>query len=191
MALANSARSLREELLGRVVDRGLNDLWRDLFARLAPRERFLPRLRLERGGRDSGTSIVFDTVNEEGDPFGSPGEMLSAGNLNSAALSLFLGVNLAVEQPVPWLVLDDPVQSMDDLHVTHFAALLRTMGRSHGRQVVVAVHDEALFEYLCLELTPVEAGESLSTVRLSRGSDGLTRADAELKGWRPESAQIA
>jgi ABC-type hemin transport system ATPase subunit len=62
--------------------------------------------------------------------------MLSQGNLNTAALTLFLALNLSVLSQLPWLVLDDPVQSMDDVHIAQFAALLRTfstMTRSLAR----------------------------------------------------------
>jgi ABC-type molybdenum transport system ATPase subunit/photorepair protein PhrA len=34
-------------------------------------------------------------------------------------------------------ILDDPVQSMDDVHIAHFAALLRTLSKEHGRQVMI------------------------------------------------------
>lgn len=45
-----------------------------------------------------------------------PQMMLSAGNLNTAALSLFLALHLAVQPVVPCLVFDDPVQAMDEVH---------------------------------------------------------------------------
>ena len=48
--------------------------------------------------------------------------MLSAGNLNTAALTLFLALHLSVEPRFPWLVLDDPVQTMDEVHIAQFAA---------------------------------------------------------------------
>lgn len=43
---------------------------------------------------------------------------------------------------------------MDDVNVTHFAALLRTLSKEQGRQIIIAVHDRQLFEYLKLELSP-------------------------------------
>jgi exonuclease SbcC len=75
-----------------------------------------------------------------------PVPMLSAGNLNTAALTLFLSLHLSVPRTPPWLILDDPVQSMDDVHIAHLAALLRTLSKEHKRQVVIAVHDRQLFE---------------------------------------------
>jgi len=49
--------------------------------------------------------------------------MLSAGNLNTAALTLFLH-STCLYDDLPWLVIDDPVQSMDEVHIAQFAALL-------------------------------------------------------------------
>ena len=95
--------------------------------------------------------------------------MLSAGNLNTAALTLFIALHLSVPEELPWLILDDPVQSMDDIHIAQFAALLRTLSKEHKRQVVIAVHDRQLFEYLRLELSPAFPDDSLLTLELSRG----------------------
>lgn len=96
--------------------------------------------------------------------------MLSAGNLNTAALTLFTALHLSVPRELPWLILDDPVQSMDDVHISHFAALLRTLSKEHGRQIMIAVHDRQLFEYLKLELSPAFPEDSLLTLELSRGA---------------------
>jgi DNA repair protein SbcC/Rad50 len=69
---------------------------------------------------------------------GTPGSMLSSGNLNTAALTLFLALHFSVSSRLPWLVLDDPVQSMDEVHIAQFAALIRnpfenTWSKSHHR----------------------------------------------------------
>src|ERR1700710_2686534 len=95
--------------------------------------------------------------------------MLSAGNLNTAALTLFIALHLSVPKELPWLILDDPVQSMDDVHIGHFAALLRTLSEEHGREFVIAVHDRQLFEYFKLDLSPAFPEVSLLTLELSLG----------------------
>jgi exonuclease SbcC len=110
------------------------------------------------------------TTHRSGGSGGTPGAMLSAGNLNTAALTLFIALHLTVAPQLPWLILDDPVQSMDDVHVAHFAALLRTLSKGQKRQVIVAVHDRQLFEYLRLELSPAFQDDSLLTVELSRSA---------------------
>ena len=114
--------------------------------------------------------------------------MLSAGNLNTAALTLFIALHLTVSDQLPWLILDDPVQSMDDVHISHFAALLRTLSKEHRRQIVIAVHDRQLFEYLKLELSPAFEGDSLRTLELSRGPTTDTFCFPDRRGFRQETA---
>jgi exonuclease SbcC len=160
---------VRSEIIRRVFNNQLNRVWRDLFIRLAPAEPFVPAFRIpEAETRQLQPKLITvdrDT-NEQG---GTPGAMLSAGNLNTAALTLFIALHLSVPQILPWLILDDPVQSMDDVHIAHFAALLRTLAKEHGRQVILAVHDRQLFEYLKLELSPAFPEDSLVTLELIRG----------------------
>jgi exonuclease SbcC len=55
------------------------------------------------------------------------------------------------------------VQSMDEVHISQFAALLRTLSKEHGRQVFTAVHDRLLFDYLSLKLSPAFIGDELSS----------------------------
>ena len=103
--------------------------------------------------------------------------------VNTAALTLFIALHLAVEPRLPWLILDDPVQSMDDVHISNFAALLRTLSKEHDRQVLIAVHDRALFDYLSLELSPAFAGDELITVELDRSAEGRTRYETKRAGY--------
>ena len=113
--------------------------------------------------------------------------MLSAGNLNTAALSLFLALHLAMQPVVPCLVFDDPVQAMDEVHVAQFAGLIRILAKQHDRQVVIAVHERELFDYLTLELSPAYEGDELITIELGeRAADedeGITR-----HRWTPDPA---
>ena len=119
---------------------------------------------------------------------GSPGAMLSAGNLNTAALTLFLALHLSVDPRLPWLLLDDPVQSMDEVHIQQFAALLRTLAKEHGRRIVIAVHERALFEYLSLELSAAQPDDVLVTVELNRSHDGATVVRPSLLRYVPDRA---
>jgi exonuclease SbcC len=114
--------------------------------------------------------------------------MLSAGNLNTAALTLFLALHLIVAPKIPWLLIDDPVQSMDEVHISQFAALLRTLSKQHGRQIIIAVHEKPLFDYLALELSPSFAGDRLITAQLGRSSDGMTTLDWEVATFAEDKA---
>lgn len=162
-----TAEAKKVDVISTVFTEGLNRTWRSLFVRLAPDEPYVPSFRVPPKGRKLA-QIELETVHRDGSPAGAPGAMLSSGNLNTAALTLFLALNLSVPRRLPWLLLDDPIQSMDEVHVSQFAALIRSLVRDHGRQVVLAVHERSLFDYLSLELAPARRGATLSTVSLSR-----------------------
>jgi exonuclease SbcC len=179
------AEAARIRIVRQVFNSSLNRLWRDLFVRLAPDEPFVPFFDVPETAR---VVASLETVHRDGDRFGSPDVMLSAGNLNTAALTLFLALHLSVEQRLPWLLLDDPVQSMDEVHVAQFAALLRTVAHEHARRIVIAVHERPLFDYLALELSPGRAAESLVTVELSRSQEGTTLVQPQ---YRPFDEDIA
>src|SRR5947209_16739835 len=103
--------------------------------------------------------------------------MMITRHLNTAALTLFFALHFSVDQRMPSLLLDYPVQSMDEVHVAQFAALLRTLAREHARRIVIAVHERPLFDYLALELSPGRQSENLITVELSRSQEGTTLAE--------------
>jgi exonuclease SbcC len=177
-AVASAARSVRTSIVRRVFNEGLNDLWRDLFVRLAPTEPYIPAFRLSETAQ--GVVAQLETRHRSGATGGTPGSMLSAGNLNTAALTLFLALHLSVEAKLPWLVLDDPVQSMDEVHIAQFAALLRTLSKDNGRKIVIAVHERSLFDYLALELSPAFPEDRLITVELTTSADSNTIATSKI-----------
>ncbi|WP_314645684.1 AAA family ATPase [uncultured Microbacterium sp.] len=181
-----AATKARANIVHRVFTESLNDVWKAVFTRLAPNEGFIPSF-----GVPSATKKTFDinlqTTHRNGEAGGPPQMMLSAGNLNTAALSLFLALHLAVDPVVPCLVFDDPVQAMDEVHVAQFAALIRLLAKQNGRQIIIAVHERELFDYLALELSPAFDGDELITIELG------ARADEEDEGitrhrWVPDVA---
>lgn len=166
-----AASSTRTAIVQRVFTQSLNDVWRDVFSRLAPAEPFVPAFGIPTATR-TALELRLETIHRAGGTAGTPSMMLSAGNLNTAALSLFIALHLAVEPKFPCLVFDDPVQSMDEVHIAQFAGLLRVLSKHHDRQVVLAVHERELFEYLALELSPAFEGDELITVELGLDSEG-------------------
>ena len=181
-----AATQARTNIVHRVFTESLNEVWKTVFTRLAPNEGFIPSF-----GIPSATKKTFDikleTTHRNGEASGPPQMMLSAGNLNTAALSLFLALHLAVEPIVPCLVFDDPVQAMDEVHVAQFAGLIRLLSKQNDRQVIIAVHERELFDYLALELSPAYEGDELITIELGE------RATEEDQGitrhlWTPDAA---
>lgn len=187
----NAVDAVRSSIIRREFNDRLNRLWRDLFVRLAPGEPFIPAFRIPDAGTQRIQPRLVTEHRDGGAAGGTPGAMLSAGNLNTAALTLFLALHLSVPETLPWLILDDPVQSMDDVHIAHLAALLRTLSKEHGRQIIIAVHDRQLFDYLKLELSPAYSGDSLLTLELARGSGQDTRCLARRYGYQEETALLA
>lgn len=190
-AVRRAVDTVRSAIIRREFNDRLNKLWRDLFVRLAPGEPFVPAFRIPEGNTQRLQPKLITEHRLGGGSGGTPGAMLSAGNLNTAALTLFIALHLSVPAELPLLILDDPVQSMDDVHIAHFAALLRTLSKEHGRQVMIAVHDRQLFEYLRLELSPSTPNDSLITLELSRGPRRDTLCSHERLTYREETALLA
>jgi exonuclease SbcC len=180
----------RSRVVGQVFNDSLNAAWRDLFVRLAPDEPFIPAFALPNATKGD-VEAKLETHYRDGSKGGNPRAMLSAGNLNTAALTLFLALHLSVKPRLPWLIIDDPVQSMDEVHISQFAALLRTLSKQHGRQVIIAVHEKPLFDYLCLELSPAFEGDRLITVELGRTANGDSVANTLVRDWKQDRAIAA
>ncbi len=72
--------------------------------------------------------------------------VMSQGELHSLALSLFIPRATLEESPFRFVVIDDPVQSMDPARVDGLARVLDTA--SKHRQLVVFTHDDRLPESL-------------------------------------------
>ncbi|WP_136616950.1 MULTISPECIES: AAA family ATPase [Mesorhizobium] len=190
LKIRDAVDAVRSSIIRREFNDRLNRLWRDLFVRLAPGEEFVPAFRIPEASTQRLQPKLYTPHRDLGDDVagGTPGAMLSAGNLNTAALTLFIALHLSVPVQLPWLILDDPVQSMDDIHIAHFAALLRTLSKEHSRQVMIAVHDRQLFEYLRLELSPAFSDDSLITLELNRSSRRDSQCIATRHGFREETA---
>jgi hypothetical protein len=80
---------------------------------------------------------------------GTPGSALgvmSQGEVNALALSVFLPRATMPESPFRFLVIDDPVQAMDPAKVDGLARVLERVARD--RQVLVFSHDDRLPEAL-------------------------------------------
>ncbi|HEX5542253.1 MAG TPA: AAA family ATPase [Micromonospora sp.] len=90
----------------------------------------------------TGTTRRVDLkVNVDGVPGAALGVM-SQGELHSLALALFLPRATMPESPFRFLVIDDPVQSMDPVKVYGLARVLDRVAKD--RQVIVFTHDDRL-----------------------------------------------
>ncbi|WP_073950391.1 ATP-binding protein [Streptomyces kebangsaanensis] len=104
--------------------------------------------------------------------------VMSQGELHSLALSLFLPRAATADSPFGFVVVDDPVQSMDPAKVDGLAQVLDELGRD--RQVVVFTHDTRLphafrSQGLPVTVLKVERGER-SKVSVTSGTDPVEEA---------------
>jgi DNA repair exonuclease SbcCD ATPase subunit len=84
--------------------------------------------------------------------------VLSQAQQNSVALCLFLTFNLAKKDQSNPIMLDDPVQSMDEVNILALVDLLKIIHKD--RQIIVATHNEAFFALLAERLRPSNPEES-------------------------------
>jgi exonuclease SbcC len=77
---------------------------------------------------------------------------------------------------------------MDEVHIAQFAALLQTFSKQHKRQIIIAVHEKPLFDYLSLELSPSFSGDRLITAELGRTSEGTTTVHWDIQSFLEDRA---
>jgi recombinational DNA repair ATPase RecF len=108
--------------------------------------------------------------------------VMSQGELNALALSLFIPRATLEESPFRFIVIDDPVQSMDPARVDGLARVLQTAAAN--RQVVVFTHDDRLSETVRRLAVPATIIEVMrrenSVVEVRRALDPVSKylADA-------------
>jgi ABC-type lipoprotein export system ATPase subunit len=115
--------------------------------------------------------------------------VVSQGELFSLALALFLPRAMAAQSPFRFIVIDDPVQSMDPRKVEGLARLLDAVAQTH--QVVVFSHDTRLPDALRfhrIKATVLEVGRSRnSKVSVRTADDPVLRELAAARAVAADS----
>jgi DNA repair exonuclease SbcCD ATPase subunit len=114
-------------------------------------------------GKNRLSPVLVDTAADL--KVDDPGRTLSTSQANALAVTLFLAFNLGLRPTrVNAVVLDDPLQNLDDVHLLGLVDLLRRV-QSH-RQVIVTTHDPAFADLIGRKMRPTEHGERLNIIRL-------------------------
>ncbi len=133
----------------------------------------LGELRLRGAAAQRRLSLDVKVDGEEGSALG----VMSQGELNCLALSLFLPRASMPESPFRFVVIDDPVQAMDPAKVAGLATVLARAARE--RQVIVLTHDTRLADAmraLDIAATVIEVvRREQSIVELRRIQDPVQR----------------
>jgi DNA repair exonuclease SbcCD ATPase subunit len=145
----------------------IQPLVEDIYSRLDPHPTFkvLEFDHTMYRAKPTSSAVVRDSLE---DIDAEPLLVFSSSQANIVALSYFLAVGLAaVQRRLPFVMLDDPLQSMDDVNVLGFADLCRYVRRD--RQVFISTHDRRFASLLERKLA-------------SRGDDQSTEL-VEFWGW--------
>ncbi len=167
--LKKAASGMRDERFGPIAEKAAG-IWERLR-----QQSHVELGRIQLAGDGTRRRVVLD-VTVDGVAGAALGVM-SQGELHSLALSLFVPRATLPESPFRFIVIDDPVQSMDPARVDGLARVLESA--SKDRQVVVFTHDDRLPEAVrrldiaaeILEVTRREA----SVVELRRSLDPVGR----------------
>jgi DNA repair exonuclease SbcCD ATPase subunit len=151
--LDDAAHVAAERIIKRALER-LEPSFAEVYDRLSPHPTFT-ELRAAQDffyGKSRIVPEVYDPVHKVA---GNPTLLFSEGQLNVVALSYFLGLALnAGAGSLPFIVLDDPLQTMDVLGVLGFADLCRRLREE--RQIIVTTHDRRFASLLARKLAPRE-----------------------------------
>ncbi|UMY18668.1 AAA family ATPase [Methylobacterium organophilum] len=162
-ALHDGARRAAGETLDQRLDRVL-PLMTELFRRLRPHPLWSDIDYKIRGDVRRFLKLqVGDELN--------PQFIFSSGQRRATGLAFLLSVNLSLAWS-RWrtILLDDPVQHVDDFRSVHLAEVIAQLVGA-GRQIVCVVEDPALADHLCRRL-PVTAPGKGARVTLGPDADG-------------------
>lgn len=96
----------------------------------------------------------------------APQVLLSSSQLNALALSVFLSLNLGIaDPPLDSVLLDDPLQSLDEVNLLGVVDLLRRY--KARRQLVISTHDRRFAGLLQRKLRATEPDQPIALVNLS------------------------
>jgi chromosome segregation protein len=162
-ALYDASRRASAETLDRRLDRML-PLMSELYRRLRPHPVWRD---IEYSIRGDVQRFLKLQVGEEL----NPQFLFSSGQRRATGLAFLLSVNVSLAWS-RWrsILLDDPVQHVDDFRTVHLAELTAQLV-AEGRQIICAVEDTALADLLCRWLPIGRTGEA-KRVMLGSDQDG-------------------
>lgn len=165
-----SALTVANEILTERFDTVM-PLLKELYRRLKPHPDWT-EIGSDFGGKVRGTLnfLVGEGCN--------PQFLFSSGQRRAAGLAYLLAVHMSR----PWcrwqsLLLDDPVQHIDDYRAINLAEVLTSIRRT-GRQIVIAVEDPALADLLCRRLRS-SVGQIGRRFDLSIAKSGSAQIEAQ------------
>jgi exonuclease SbcC len=164
--LREAASAVVEERL-----REINPLLQSIWARIDPHPAFRIVSFFAEVFRGKGqlSTIVSDPV--ENKKCELPACILSSSQVNALAVSVFLALNIGIPKPpLPVAILDDPLQSLDDVNLLGLVDLFRRT--KDRRQFLVSTHDAHFGGLLSRKLRPADENGRTLVIELNSWSRG-------------------
>ncbi len=178
----NISRTIKR-VSGETLDRrlaALAPLLKELYLRLRPHTEWRELEYLIRGDVRRFLSLrVGDDLN--------PAFMFSSGQRRAAGLAFLIAIHLSrTWSTFNTIVLDDPVQHVDDYRALHLVEVLAAIRRS-GRQVICTVEDDALADLLCRRLRSESHGDGLRVEMQYKQGEGASIKSLRTIGPMPKA----
>jgi len=139
-------------------------------------------------GRGQLSTAVNDSLT--GIEIATPGEVLSSSQMNALAVSVFLSLNLGVSKPpLEAVILDDPLQSLDDINLLGLIDLLRRA--KDQRQLCISTHDADFGELLARKLRPRTPEQRTIVIKLDSWSRTGPSVTARMVKCDPSPFRLA
>jgi recombinational DNA repair ATPase RecF len=124
---------------------------------------------------------------------------LSESKLNALGLCVSIATNLKGQSPFEFLIIDDPIQSLDVEHETQFIQVIQALVEKSGKQVILLSHNRRWLDQVCAgcrslngwfyEITGyTQVGPHLSLLTWQKWQERLKVVNAILKD--PEAGTV-
>lgn len=125
-----------------------------IYEKLEPHKRFR-RLQYQIDFSDDGKPELYVKVLNDNEDGVIPELFFSSAQLNTVALSVFLGGALSASNPkIKTIFIDDPIGHFDDLNVLSFIDVIRTIISETDWQIIISTHEENFYEIMKVKLNP-------------------------------------
>ena len=165
--IIEAVRAVSDEAVNRQIDR-IGPLLQKIYTRIDPHPTF--RVAELRSYISYGKGRVETPVTDLRGGSGkievdAPAEIFSSSQTSALAVSIFLAMNLSSDTtPLQTAILDDPLQSLDDINLLGLLDVLRRT--RERRQLLISTHDEKFAALLRRKFRPVAEGQQTSLVTL-------------------------
>jgi DNA repair exonuclease SbcCD ATPase subunit len=165
--------ALKEAATDAVIKRleHVRPLMQKIYSRIDPHPSFRHVDLIAESFRNRGQMSLHLSDAETNRRVDEPKFYLSSSQLNALSVVMFLGMNLGLSQAaLNTMILDDPLQSLDDINLLGLIDLLRRV--KQRRQLLISTHDRKFAALLAKKLRPVGEGQVSRVVRLGEWHRG-------------------